>query len=389
MARDGLSERGGGAASVDLKEDEILQLLLCDDWKTWLVKGERKGEAWKRWSIRFCAALMRPATEDTRAPLQCNLSWIGDHCGELVFNFVGHRLVEAATKGHVEFLAERVAEVILSDPTHVNEWSCRVFNALLRCGAHVEVVGECAKAFAAKADGFWDGRNQWGLYVLQAVAQSRFEAASAVVRLWFRPDALRVLVSSRHACYMHLLLASLRCGASECRRLAAMLVMTFDNRDLCYTLLKSFLRVGEIGLQILCEIAQKSFDLLNYWFSDPLQAFLEKLDDAPPRIMPAARILPPSAESMQAWLDEDRVLQAPKPFKLSDTLSENGASAVGLYCRLLFVQFERDRAMPDEKEIPCATPAQLFATTPWMDELIYRRSTAGPASLEIGDGFLI
>jgi hypothetical protein len=354
---------GGGekpAVTADVQEDEAAMLLASDQWTHWFEPGAKRRPGWKSNSIRLCTIIM--TSENTVAGMSGALDWIRANCETLIHTLEGHRVVEAALRRHFDFVGNTVAEKLLAD-TRLNCWSGRVWSCLLRYGRHSEVGHTCAAAMAERATAIWESdRNASAVYVLQTLVERDYEAAGKVMALWFRQDALRKL-TLRQPHYMTCLLACLRSQRPERRELIAMFLLLFDNVNLCYTVMKALLRVKTVGVLILCEIAQHSVEL-NVWFSDYFQTFLEEASNTRPEVLPRGHLSPPTPESIQLFLECDRALRAPKAIRCASGLAQNGNSALTLYCRLLNVQFERERVSQDDGESECETPPELWAATP-------------------------
>ena len=356
-------------------QDDATRLLATAQWKDWFQAGAaRCTNDWKGSSIRLCTAIQ--TSENTVAGMKGALDWIRANMQSLIHTFEGHRLVEAALRRHIDIVGDAVAEALLAD-ARIGRWAGRVWSCLLRYGRQSEVGRKCATAMAARVRTIWEiHHNASGMYVLQALVECNYDAAAQVISLWFREDALRKL-ASRRSHYMTLLLACLRCPRPERRQLVAAFLLLFDDANLCYTVLKTLLRVKPVGVLILCEIAQHSVEL-NVWFSDYFQTFLET--NTRLEVLPPGRLSPPAPESVQLFLDGDRALPPPRAIRAASGLAWNGNSALLLYCRLMMVQFERERALHDDGgESECKTPPKLFAATP--EELICK---VGPWSVTQG-----
>jgi len=234
---------------------------------------------WQKLSLEICAALAAPVEFLTRVPLRDSLKWIQERVDFLLTTFEGHRLVEAAVKGHPERMAECVAQAFLLKEVRVNVFSCRVASTLFRSTCHEGAVAECARALALSSEKVWRRggiRSRNTVYVLTTlVAQSSHaEVASTIVRLWFRPDALQKLLM-KTTCYLQLLAACLRSCAPERPRLVALLLCSFEESpDLRYVILKSIACTPQyVGADVLCALAAASEEIFGIKFPELLTGF--------------------------------------------------------------------------------------------------------------------
>jgi len=345
-------------------QQEEAALLLASPWKRVFEAGAKAIEKqWKAKSVGICTVVMLP----TPVPgIESVLKWVCANCRTLMGTLEGHRLVEASLRRHIDVVGDAVAAALLADTLLENPWVGRVWSCFLRYGKHLATGQRCAAVMAERAEAIWEGdQNASAMYVLQTLVQCDYDVAAQVVALWDREDTIRKL-TLRQPHYMTFLLECLRSPRPERRQLVASFLLLFKDVDVCYTLMKALLRVKPVGIQILCELAQASFEL-NVWFSDYLQDFLTNLDAARPQILLLDRLLPPTRDAVEAWLQKDRTLESPKAFRCAHELAKNGASALALYCRLLAVQF--DQTTRENEESECATPKQLWSATPlWLEE---------------------
>lgn len=359
--------------AAGMEQKDLLDMLLRDDWKQWFTRRAASRSAdWQNLSIRFCTALARPATENTIDAVNIVLCYVRSNCSTLISTLEGHRLVEASLRGHTEVVAKSVSDAILSDPGLLtqNIYVGRVCSCLLRNTINFEEGGTCSKAVAARADMLWESQTATAIYVLMALVACGHDSASTVARLWFRPDALSKLVARRR-CTMDLLLCCLRCRClPERRELVAMFIVALEmSYEVSYIMMKAFVRTKPSGIQILCQLAQLSSSQLGVRFADYLVSFFEQLDRTLPSSTSMNNQKFPSLDCVQRWLMQERAQGPPKALPYATELAKNGASAVGLYCRLLQAKDEQEMSeeISDEHLQLWPPTPDWFTTSPAED----------------------
>ena len=260
---------------------------------------------WQKHSLDICALLSGPQEFVMRGPLHDALQWIQQRVDSLVATFAGHRLVEAAVKGHPARMAECVARAFLLREVHVNVFSCRVASCLFRSTAHKGEVEKCAQAFALASASVWRSNglgSRSAVYVLTTLAQSSHaEVASPIVRLWFRRDALRKLLV-KTTCYIQLLTACLRSRAPERPRLVALLLCSLEESpDLRYAILRSIARTPQgVGADVLCALGAASEEIFGIQFPEFLSGLVDDLEKRRPRVTLPSMLV--SDEAVNNWM---------------------------------------------------------------------------------------
>ena len=322
---------------VDMTDAQKLATLAAD-WKSLFDFGASRHRKWKSQSIQFCTALRNPPmnAEDLLTGI---LKEVSQDCVRLSHYKEGHRLVEAALYGHVDAIGKDIATELLTDAHRITVYSCRVWSALFRNGSHIEEVKQAADYIASQSHMIWERRNRV-MWVLETIVLNNYPCAWKIFDLWHRPDSFCKIV--RKPFFIRLLLACLRSAHEGRYKITAMFLTTLENDlELGYTMIKAITKVRPCGIEVLCELAKQSLEL-NIWFADIMQEFLEKVEKYRPSILPYELILTPSNDLVATWLVQTRVLGDPKEVKEAYALTECGAAAFGLYCRLLQVQVEEE-----------------------------------------------
>jgi len=174
-------------------------------------------------------------------------------------------------------------------------------------------VEKCAQAFALSSESVWRRGglgSRSAVYVLTTlVAQSsHVEVASAIVRLWFRQDALRKLLM-KTTCYLQLLTACLCSCAPERPRLVALLLCSFEESpDLRYAILRSIARTPqEVGAEVLCALGAASEEIFGVQFPEFLTGLVDDLERRRPRVALPSTLV--SHEAVSTWMARQPLAQ--------------------------------------------------------------------------------